>query len=173
MLLLVGCSSGTTSKDVTVPSTGAPDSTSASTVTLASSSGDRVVIVQGENLTPFLHPGDKLTVRPGAPVERGSIVLFHRPQTVDAEDLSRVVGLPGESIEGRNGIVLVEGRPLEESYLPSGTPTSDFGPVVIPAGSYWVIGDNRTNSSDSRVFGPIPGFSIIGVVISYERAIVS
>jgi signal peptidase I len=65
-------------------------------------------------------------------------------------------------VEGREGSVYVNGRPLRELYLPSGTVTSQFAPTQIPAGYIWVMGDNRSNSSDSRVFGAVPESRIIG-----------
>jgi signal peptidase I len=81
------------------------------------------------------------------------------------ELIKRVVGLPGETVEGRNGRVYVDGQLLDEPYLPKGTLTSDFGPIVVPPGELWVMGDNRGDSSDSRVFGPIRRSSVVGRAI--------
>ena len=78
------------------------------------------------------------------------------------EFIKRVVGLPGESVQGRDGVVYVDGRRLIEPYLPPGTVTSDFGPVRVPDRQLWVMGDNRASSSDSRVFGPIPRDTVVG-----------
>ncbi|HEX3541469.1 MAG TPA: signal peptidase I [Acidimicrobiales bacterium] len=78
------------------------------------------------------------------------------------ELIKRVVALPGETVAGRDGQVYVNGERLVEPYLVPGTVTSDFGPVDVPPGRVWVMGDNRTNSSDSRVFGPIPVSTIVG-----------
>ena len=78
------------------------------------------------------------------------------------EFIKRVVGLPGETVEGKDGVVYVEGRRLVEPYLPPDTITSDFAPVKVPAEHLWVMGDNRTNSSDSRVFGPISRSTVVG-----------
>ena len=78
------------------------------------------------------------------------------------EFIKRVVGLPGETVEGKDGVVYVDGRRLVEPYLPPNTITSDFAPVKVPAKHLWVMGDNRTNSSDSRVFGPIPDSTVVG-----------
>ncbi|HEX4866315.1 MAG TPA: signal peptidase I [Acidimicrobiales bacterium] len=77
--------------------------------------------------------------------------------------IKRVVGLPGETIEGRDGVVWIDGRRLTEPYL-SDALTSDFGPADVPAGHVFVLGDNRTNSHDSRFpdIGPIPEDTIIG-----------
>jgi signal peptidase I len=77
--------------------------------------------------------------------------------------IKRVIGLPGETIEGRDGVVWIDGRRLTEPYL-SDALTSDFGPLDVPAGHVFVLGDNRTNSHDSRFpdIGPIPQDTIIG-----------
>ena len=98
-------------------------------------------------------------------VHRGDVVVFERPPTDMSEirDLiKRVIGLPGETVEGRDGTVYVDGRPLREPYLPPGTVTGQFGPQQIPEGFVWVMGDNRGNSSDSRVFGVVDESRIVG-----------
>jgi signal peptidase I len=81
------------------------------------------------------------------------------------EYIKRIVGLPGETVQGRDGHVFVNGRELVEPYLPPATVTSDFPAVVVPKGDLWVMGDNRTNSSDSRVFGAIRESSVVGRAI--------
>jgi signal peptidase I len=81
------------------------------------------------------------------------------------EYIKRVVGLPGERVDGHEGHVFVNGKELFEPYLPAGVVTSDFAPVTVPKGDLWVMGDNRTNSSDSRVFGPIRENSVVGRAI--------
>ena len=73
-----------------------------------------------------------------------------------------MVALPGERVEGRQGRVLVDGKRLVEPYLPPGTSTATFAPTVVPAGRLWVMGDNRSNSEDSRVFGPIRRSTVVG-----------
>jgi signal peptidase I len=78
------------------------------------------------------------------------------------EYIKRVVGLPGERVEGHGGKVLVDGRELVEPYLPKGVVTSDFSAVVVPPKTLWVMGDNRGNSADSRVFGPVPEKTVVG-----------
>jgi signal peptidase I len=79
--------------------------------------------------------------------------------------IKRVIGLPGETVEGRDGHVFVNNRLLLEPYLPPGLQTETFDPVKIPPGRVWVMGDNRENSEDSHVFGPIPERSIVGRAI--------
>ena len=81
------------------------------------------------------------------------------------EYIKRVVALPGETVEGRSGTVYVDGRRLVEPYLPAGTATGDFGPVEVPPGHLFVMGDNRPSSTDSRVFGPIPRSNVVGRTI--------
>ena len=76
--------------------------------------------------------------------------------------IKRVIGLPGETVEGRGGSVFVNGRRLLEPYLPPGTTTTDFGPEVVEEDRLWVMGDNRGNSSDSRIFGQIEQDTVVG-----------
>ena len=118
-------------------------------------------------------------------VHRGDIVVFKAPPGLDKsgrgsggilrdvgaalglmEDhtilIKRVIALPGEIVSGRNGHVYVGDEMLVEPYLPARTYTSNFGPVVVPPGYVWVMGDNRGNSEDSRYFGPIPEHTIVG-----------
>jgi signal peptidase I len=103
--------------------------------------------------------------RSSNPVVRGVRFLGERvgvipPSTEDY--IKRVVGLPGETVEGRNGRVYVDGVLLHEPYLSPAVVTSDFGPRPVPPGQLWVMGDNRANSGDSRVFGPITEQSVVG-----------
>jgi len=79
-----------------------------------------------------------------------------------SEDLiKRVVGLPGDEIEGRGGQLFRNGHRVPEPYLASGR-TSEFDPVRIKPGHYWVMGDNREDSADSRVFGQVPRSTLVG-----------
>jgi signal peptidase I len=100
------------------------------------------------------------------PVHRGDIVVFKAPKeerTAQIKDLvKRVIGLPGDTLEARDGHIYVNDRLLKEPYLPKGTVTDNLPRQVIPAGSYFMMGDNRGESSDSRVFGPIKRSTIIG-----------
>ncbi|MGH9023932.1 MAG: signal peptidase I, partial [Acidimicrobiia bacterium] len=87
---------------------------------------------------------------------------LRQPSTDDF--IKRVIGRPGESVEGRDGTILVNGRPLTEPYLAE-RPNGSFDPVVVPEGHLWVMGDNRNASSDSRVFGPIKKSKVVGRAI--------
>jgi signal peptidase I len=82
------------------------------------------------------------------------------------EFIKRVVGLPGETVEGRDGAVHINGRRLREPYLAPGAATADFPAVQVPEDHLFVMGDNRANSSDSRVFGPIPESLVVGRTIA-------
>ncbi len=86
------------------------------------------------------------------------------------EFIKRVIALPGETVEGRQGPdgvghVYINGRLLSEPYLTPDVNTSTFAPVTVPKDQLWVMGDNRTNSGDSRVFGPIPEDKVVGRAI--------
>jgi signal peptidase I len=105
------------------------------------------------------------------PVHRGDIVVFSRPPNDDSpgvKDLiKRVIGLPRETISTHGGYVYINGKRLSEPWLPKGQlPVPPGGctltTMVIPAGDYYVMGDNRGDSADSRCFGPLPGHLIIG-----------
>ena len=82
------------------------------------------------------------------------------PSTEDY--IKRVVAVGGETVEGRDGYVHVNGLRLQEPYLPEGPTTTDFPPVTLAEGQLWVMGDNRANSSDSRTFGAIAEDSVVG-----------
>lgn len=91
-------------------------------------------------------------------VERGDIVVFFKPESLASpyDDLiKRVIGLPGDTVEGRDNQVFINGEALVEPYLDADVVIRDFAPVEVPVDHVFVMGDNRSNSSDSRVFGPI------------------
>jgi signal peptidase I len=113
---------------------------------------------------------------PMTAIRRGEILVFKYPEDPERDFIKRVIGLPGETIELREHRIYVNGRPIEEPYahyLPrragfgSGETTSDdvrdrYGPVTVPAGSLFVMGDNRDNSQDSRYWGFLPKENIKG-----------
>lgn len=122
------------------------------------------------SMEPTLQVGDKiivnkLTNRFKEP-ERGQIVVFKYPYDTSQDFVKRIIGLPGETIEIRDSQVYINGQPLEEDYLPEGLVYPDFAPVTIPEDSYFVLGDNRDNSQDSRMWGPLPRNLMIGNVLA-------
>jgi signal peptidase I len=117
--------------------------------------GDVVVFDSPEDVTPDRSPFPIRIVRE---VLEGAGVR----QPSETELIKRVIALPQETVEGRGGHVFVDGRLLVEPYLSPEVLTSDFGPVLVPDGHVWVMGDNRGNSQDSRVFGAVPTSSIVG-----------
>ncbi|MGH9181469.1 MAG: signal peptidase I, partial [Acidimicrobiales bacterium] len=125
--------------------------------------------IPSPSMEPTLNVQDRILVNKLSyrlhDVKRGDIVVFERPPTEfgAVRDLvKRVIALPGETVEGRDGVIFIDGEALPEPYLPAGTTTSAFGPEVIPAGHYWMLGDNRGNSSDSRVFKSVDKSRFIG-----------
>jgi len=121
-------------------------------------------------MVPTLTAGEVVKARPirlDEAISRREIVLFKAPVGSDpgiVTLLKRVIGLPNETITAHGGHVYINGKRLSEPYLPKSTYSSDFSPVRIPANSYWVMGDNRVNSKDSRVFGVISRADITAVI---------
>ena len=122
------------------------------------------------SMEPTLKVGDKVLVNKLSyhlhGVHRGDVVVFKRPPNdynPDIKDLiKRVIGLPDDEVSAQGGHVYINGHELNEPWLPKNVVTTNFGPVHVPSGDYFVMGDNRTNSADSRVIGPIPGNLIVG-----------
>ncbi len=100
--------------------------------------------------------------------QRGDIVVFEYPRDTSKDYIKRVIALPGETLEVREGRVYINGRPLDEAYLPgditycSAGSACGEGPVLVPEGTIFVMGDNRNNSSDSREWNALPLERIIG-----------
>ncbi|MFN2500673.1 MAG: signal peptidase I [Pyrinomonadaceae bacterium] len=132
------------------------------------------VVVEGTSMLPQLHDGERLLVNKlvyyriqsvsWGHIERGDIVVFWFPNDPDKSYVKRVIGLPGEMVELRNGKVFVDGRELTEDYL-----DKDYNQTLpsTPAKKvddhhYFVMGDNRDNSSDSRYWGLVPEKYIYG-----------
>ncbi|MDP8921619.1 MAG: signal peptidase I [Chloroflexota bacterium] len=93
--------------------------------------------------------------------ERGDIIVFRAPGQSDKDFIKRVIGLPGESVRIEDGRVFINGKPLDEPYI-THRATYDLDQKVVPPGSYFVLGDNRPNSSDSHLGWFVPANNIIG-----------
>lgn len=97
---------------------------------------------------------------------RQEIVVFRAPLPGTPDFIKRLIGLPGDTVEVRRGLVYVNGKKLDEPYLTGApNPTSDYGPVKVPAHEYFMMGDNRDDSYDSRYWGFVPDDNIIGVPV--------
>jgi signal peptidase I len=130
--------------------------------------------IPSESMTPTLQVGDRVLVNKLSyrlhDVNRGDVVVFEAPDdpnTDGVKDLvKRVIGLPGETVTLQGGHVFVDGRQLEESYLPEGTETVPIcgqrTEFKVPKDHVLVFGDNRTNSTDGRCFGTIDEDTIVG-----------
>ena len=81
--------------------------------------------------------------------KRGDIVVFPFPDDESVDYIKRIIGLPGDTVEGKDGLVYINGEPLNEPYVMAPI-DSDFGPYVVPDDGYFMMGDNRNNSADSR-----------------------
>lgn len=133
--------------------------------------------IPSSSMVPTLGVGDRVLVNKVSyklhDVNRGDIIVFERPDSEHTDDIKdlikRVIALPGEKVVIKEGGVFIDGRPLNEPYLPEGTTTSpgplgcsDVAPCVVPDDAVWVMGDNRSDSKDSRYFGAIPEGEIVG-----------
>jgi signal peptidase I len=121
-------------------------------------------VVDGSSMEPNLHSGqfliiDRLTYRFGEP-ERGDIIVFEYPDLPEKDYIKRIIGLPGEEVSIHDNVVYVNGSPLDEAYII--TPTSYTGTWTVGPNQYFVLGDNRNNSSDSHDWGMLDRELIVG-----------
>lgn len=119
------------------------------------------------SMLPTLLKGDRVLVNKlDDDPSRGELIVFQRPAGQPDDGINdlikRVVGLEGETIEAREGAVYIDGNRLDEAYLPAGVMTENLPRQTIPAEHMFVMGDNRGDSSDSRVFGPVPVEMVVG-----------
>jgi signal peptidase I len=117
--------------------------------------------------------GFERMVLPMREIRRGDVVVFKFPEEPERDFIKRVIGLPGDTIEVRNRQVLINGSPIEEPYAHYLFPVGDdeaggfdvrarYGPVTVPADHYFMMGDNRDNSQDSRYWGFLPAHYVKG-----------
>lgn len=135
--------------------------------------------VDGESMLPNLDDGQMLLVNRNAyvhfdangtryypfdPPERGDIIVFNPPTKSDKPYIKRVIGVPGDEVTFGDGRVFVNGVELEEDYIQDRTRcrANEYCDVVVPPDTVFVLGDHRSNSTDSRVFGVVPVENIVG-----------
>ncbi|HEY0428680.1 MAG TPA: signal peptidase I [Pyrinomonadaceae bacterium] len=132
------------------------------------------VVVEGTSMLPQLHDGERLLVNKlvyykfksvsWGHIERGDVVVFWYPKEPDKSYVKRVIGLPGEVVEVRNGKVIINGTELNEQYLDAehNQNLPSFPARRVDEHYYFVMGDNRDNSSDSRYWGLVPEKYVYG-----------
>lgn len=132
--------------------------------------------VRGQSMFPTFHDGeyiltDKVTYKRRDPL-RGEVVIFKSPGSADIDYIKRIIGLPGDTVMVSGGKLFLNGKSLNESeYLDASVVTTQESflkegqSTTVPEGKYFVVGDNRPHSSDSREFGPIAKTEFIGRVM--------
>lgn len=131
-------------------------------------------LVSGSSMVPNFSDGDYLlvdevTYRFRQP-ERGEVVVFRYPREESVYFIKRIIGLPGERVQLKGGRVTVfnkehsDGLTLDERYLPGGTTTAGDGEFQVPSGNFFVLGDNRAYSFDSRNWGMLQAGEVVGLV---------
>ena len=117
-----------------------------------------------------------VTEEPASSVKRGDLIVFHTPPLARVRCgaggtfIKRVLGMPGDRWEERLGYVFIDGKKLDEPYVPSSERDArTVAPVTVPAGAYFVLGDNRSASCDSRAWGTVPRADVIGKVVQIVR----
>jgi signal peptidase I len=118
------------------------------------------VKIVGNSMTPLLFDHEAIVINRLVyhfePIHRDEVVVFHYPLDTTQSFIKRVVGLPGETVQIRKGFLYVNGNCVPEPYIPSQyEDPSNFGPIQVPSGSYFVLGDRRNSSNDSRAFGTV------------------
>jgi signal peptidase I len=128
------------------------------------------VKVEGTSMAPLLSDQERIFINKFVyrfePIERGDVVVFWYPLDRSKSFIKRVVGLPGETIELRRGHLFIGDRELAEAYVPASFfDGSSYGPLQIPANGYFVMGDHRDSSNDSRMFGAVSREFIYGKAV--------
>jgi signal peptidase I len=125
------------------------------------------VKVEGTSMAPLLSDQERIFINKFVyrfeAIHRGDVVVFWYPLDRSKSFIKRVIALPGETVTIRQGVVTVNGTVVPEPYVPPQyEDVSDYGPQRVPADSYFVMGDHRISSNDSRVFGPVLSQFIYG-----------
>jgi len=125
------------------------------------------VRVEGTSMQPELRDQDRLFIDKFffrfEKIDRGDVVVFHYPRDPEKSYIKRVIGLPGDTVAIRQGRVFIDNQPIDEPYVPRRyRDTRSMGELVVPPDEYFVMGDHRSISSDSRDFGPVDRDLIYG-----------
>ncbi len=128
------------------------------------------VKVEGTSMQPHLSDQERIFVNKFVyhftDIERGDVVVFWYPKEPSKSFIKRVIGLPGEQLEVRSGIVYVNGEEVNEPYVRSEFfDYHSYGPVTVPPQTFFVMGDHRNSSNDSRHWGAVPRENIFGKAI--------
>lgn len=128
------------------------------------------VRVEGTSMLPRLEDSDRLFINKFvyhiSAIERGDVVVFHYPRDPEKSYIKRVIALPGDRIWIAQGEVWVNGKPLHESYVPEKyRDTRSMADMTVPPDCYFMMGDHRSISSDSREFGPVERSLIYGKAV--------
>jgi signal peptidase I len=123
--------------------------------------------VQGHAMEPAFPDGERVPVTSVIDsLNRGDVVTFRYPVDESKHFMKRIIGLPGEQVEAKDGVITINGQQLDESYVVEANRSHDtWGPQTIPADEYFMLGDNRRNSSDSRYWGTVRRSLITGKVV--------
>ena len=124
----------------------------------------RIYSIPSASMTPTLQVGDHIVVTPyhGATPERGDVVVFRSPMSRNDLLVKRIVAIPGDLVETHSGRLFVRGHAVAEPYVLAPASTGSIASQVVPSGCFFVLGDNRANSFDSRQWGVLPAESLIG-----------
>ncbi len=127
--------------------------------------------IEGESMSPSYHDGGRVILNGAYRFQSagyGDVVVFNPPYTSDKPYIKRIIGLAGDTIEIHDGAVYRNGALVDEPYIDGVSTTCFHAPhcsLTVPAGMIYVLGDNRPNSSDSRVFGPVDKDDVLGEVL--------
>ncbi|UJF31507.1 signal peptidase I [Paenibacillus hexagrammi] len=125
--------------------------------------GRKAEISSGSSMAPTLQANERFVIDTRTKhFKRGDIIVFWRPGGGQQQFVKRIIAIGGDTIEMKEGKVFVNGEEISESYITTPKMNTHWGPAQIPEGQYFVLGDNRDNSLDSHIFGPISESLIIG-----------